>query len=64
MFDFTVEAVCPRTGARAGVLATPHGVVRTPVFMPVGTQATVKAEVEIGRASCREECKSRLSPDH
>ena len=30
------------TGARAGLLHTPHGVVETPVFMPVGTQATVK----------------------
>src|SRR5881392_2628291 len=28
--------------ARAGLLATPHGPVETPVFMPVGTQATVK----------------------
>ncbi len=28
--------------ARAGLMTTPHGVVRTPVFMPVGTQATVK----------------------
>ena len=37
---FTVEH---RDGAaRAGVLATPHGAVQTPVFMPVGTQATVK----------------------
>lgn len=31
------------TGARAGVLHTPHGDVLTPVFMPVGTRATVKA---------------------
>ncbi len=31
-----------RTGARAGLLHTPHGIVETPVFMPVGTQATVK----------------------
>jgi len=30
-------------GARAGVLSTAHGDVQTPVFMPVGTQATVKA---------------------
>lgn len=30
------------TGARAGLLHTAHGVVETPVFMPVGTQATVK----------------------
>ncbi len=34
--------MCPRSGARAGLLHTPHGAVRTPVFMPVGTQATVK----------------------
>jgi queuine tRNA-ribosyltransferase len=31
------------TGARFGLLATPHGTVHTPVFMPVGTQAAVKA---------------------
>jgi queuine tRNA-ribosyltransferase len=30
-------------GARAGIVRTAHGTVRTPVFMPVGTQATVKA---------------------
>ncbi|MDR1965181.1 MAG: tRNA guanosine(34) transglycosylase Tgt [Synergistaceae bacterium] len=43
MFEFKVIAECPQTGARAGELATPHGVVETPLFMPVGTQATVKA---------------------
>ena len=32
-----------RTHARRGVLHTPHGDVQTPIFMPVGTQATVKA---------------------
>lgn len=31
-----------KTGARAGLLHTPHGVFKTPMFMPVGTQATVK----------------------
>lgn len=40
---FEIEAVCPETGARAGVLHTAHGSVPTPVFMPVGTQASVKA---------------------
>ena len=35
-------AECPETRARAGLLETAHGVVETPVFMPVGTQATVK----------------------
>ena len=29
-------------GARAGLLHTPHGTFQTPMFMPVGTQATVK----------------------
>lgn len=31
-----------QTGARAGLLHTPHGTFKTPMFMPVGTQATVK----------------------
>lgn len=34
---------CSKTGARAGRLHTPHGVFDTPIFMPVGTQATVKS---------------------
>jgi queuine tRNA-ribosyltransferase len=42
LFDFRVVAEDRETGARAGVLETPHGPVKTPVFMPVGTQATVK----------------------
>lgn len=33
---------CSRTGARLGKLHTPHGVFNTPMFMPVGTQASVK----------------------
>jgi len=41
-FSFTVTKTDP-TGARCGVLNTPHGAVQTPFFMPVGTQATVKA---------------------
>lgn len=39
---FTVLRECSRTGARLGRLETPHGTVDTPVFMPVGTQGTVK----------------------
>ncbi len=34
---------CAQTGARLGRLHTPHGTIDTPVFMPVGTQATVKS---------------------
>jgi len=40
--EFEVVAECARTHARAGLLHTGHGVIETPVFMPVGTQATVK----------------------
>lgn len=39
---FELEAEDPHTGARAGLLHTAHGTIATPVFMPVGTQATVK----------------------
>jgi queuine tRNA-ribosyltransferase len=42
VFRFELQAVCPDTGARAGILHTAHGDIETPVFMPVGTQATVK----------------------
>ena len=40
---FAIIARDRQSAARAGLLTTPHGVVRTPVFMPVGTHATVKA---------------------
>lgn len=40
MFDFTISAKDGR--ARTGIFTTPHGDLRTPVFAPVGTQATVK----------------------
>lgn len=40
---FEVQATCAQTGARAGLIHTAHGTIETPVFMPVGTQGTVKA---------------------
>ena len=39
---FEITHICKQSGARTGVLHTPHGDVETPMFMPVGTQATVK----------------------
>ena len=42
-FTFTIDAECPDSWARAGTIQTPHGVVQTPIFMPVGTQASVKS---------------------
>lgn len=41
-FSFEIVAEDTRSGARAGLLHTPHGDVHTPVYMPVGTRATVK----------------------
>lgn len=40
--NYELVAEDRKTGARAGLLHTPHGVFKTPMFMPVGTQATVK----------------------
>lgn len=42
-FSFTIDTACPETWARAGTIQTPHGSIATPIFMPVGTQATVKS---------------------
>ncbi len=41
-FEFELLHVDKYTGARRGRLHTPHGVIETPIFMPVGTQASVK----------------------
>ena len=40
---YQLQAQCPWSGARAGLLTTPHGVVETPVFMPVGTKTAMKS---------------------
>lgn len=39
---FVIEKKDLHSKARAGILTTPHGVIHTPIFIPVGTQATVK----------------------
>lgn len=53
-FSFECQAVCNQTQARAGIFHTPHGVVETPRFMPVGTLATVKGiipqQLEVAKA--------------
>lgn len=41
-FKYEVIKQDKKTGARVGVLTTPHGKIDTPIYMPVGTQATVK----------------------
>jgi queuine tRNA-ribosyltransferase len=44
-FQFEILATDP-TGARLGRLTTPHGLIETPAFMPVGTAATVKGQTQ------------------
>ena len=41
-FSYSTQGHCSNTQARAGIFQTPHGIVETPRFMPVGTLATVK----------------------
>ncbi|MBN1128833.1 MAG: tRNA guanosine(34) transglycosylase Tgt [Chitinispirillaceae bacterium] len=55
-FTFSLEASDRGSGARAGRLTTPHGDVLTPVFMPVGTQATVKALSPQELSGCGSAC--------
>lgn len=40
--DFKIEATAPDTAARAGEITTDHGIIPTPIFMPVGTVGSVK----------------------
>ncbi|MFI3315445.1 MAG: tRNA-guanine transglycosylase, partial [Rikenellaceae bacterium] len=40
--EFELQHNTPNSKARAGVLSTDHGDIHTPIFMPVGTAATVK----------------------
>ncbi len=42
-FSYELKHICKQSGARLGVLHTPHGDIQTPIYMPVGTAATVKA---------------------
>ncbi|MDB9496526.1 tRNA guanosine(34) transglycosylase Tgt [Spirulina major CS-329] len=53
-FQFHIDATCSQTQARAATFQTPHGIVETPRFMPVGTVGTIKgltpAQVEATQA--------------
>lgn len=42
-FSYELIKTCRQSGARLGILHTPHGDIETPIYMPVGTAATVKA---------------------
>lgn len=53
---FKLKAKDPKCSARTGVLYTKHGIVKTPVFMPVATQACVKALTEKDLEDIKVEC--------
>ncbi len=55
--DFKLEATAPGTAARAGLITTDHGEIRTPIFMPVGTVGSVKA---VHQRELREDVKARI----
>ena len=65
MSDFAFKLLARDGDARRGEVITPHGVVRTPAFMPVGTQATVKAMYpdQVAELGCRCGARQYLSPD-
>ncbi len=42
-FSFEVKSTIPQALGRSGIITTPHGEIKTPAFIPVGTKATVKA---------------------
>ncbi|WP_408648781.1 tRNA guanosine(34) transglycosylase Tgt [Tumidithrix elongata] len=54
-FEFKLECQCRQTGARVGQFHTPHGVVHTPRFMPVGTLANVKTVTPAQLKDCKAE---------
>ena len=55
--QFTLQHRDPASRARAGELTTDHGVIRTPIFMPVGTAATVKG---LFHRDVRDEAKAQI----
>ena len=53
---FDLKTTDPKSQARAGVITTDHGIIETPIFMPVGTVATVKGVHQT-------ELKNQVNPD-
>jgi queuine tRNA-ribosyltransferase len=55
--EFKIESQAAGSSARAGVLKTAHGLIQTPIFMPVGTLATVKT---VTQKALKEEVKAQI----
>jgi len=54
---FSVEHTDPNSSARAGRIQTDHGVIETPIFMPVGTIGSVKA---VPQPALKEDVKAQI----
>ena len=54
---FTLQYTDPQTKARAGKIETAHGTIETPIFMPVGTAASVKG---IFHRDLRDDVKAQI----
>ena len=65
-FRFTVQAKDKKTKARVGEIHTPHGTIKTPAFVPVGTQASVKSltpnEIKTSEQNFFRQYLSHVSP--
>lgn len=57
MLTFEVQHTCPASSARAGEITTDHGVIQTPIFMPVGTVGSVKA---VHMTELKEDIKAQI----
>lgn len=55
--DFELQASVPGSSARAGVITTDHGIIETPIFMPVGTLGSVKA---VHQHELRDDVKAQI----
>ena len=55
--DFKLQATAPDSNARAGEITTDHGVIHTPIFMPVGTVGAIKA---VHMTEMREQVKAEI----
>jgi queuine tRNA-ribosyltransferase len=55
MFEFKISRKDPKTAARTASFYTPHGKIRTPVFMPVGTYGAVKTLIPEEVRACGSE---------
>lgn len=57
MLTFDLQHTADNSSARAGLITTDHGEIKTPIFMPVGTAATVKA---VHQKELKEEVKAQI----